>query len=153
MFVIGTGIAFAIDTAKASKLTTFIVLFGITLFAINSVSAQMPTDPLGGQPAADAKPSTDDLEYQVLYHRAFEAVLWSMPAVSIYGFQRAAVAIGGTSLVGGEGGIVGTVIGALVLTVIRNGLTILGISTFFQQIIMGAIIITVVALDMIKRDK
>ena len=65
----------------------------------------------------------------------------------------AAVAIGGTSLVGGEGGIVGTVIGALVLTVIRNGLTILGISTFFQQIIMGAIIITVVALDMVKRNK
>ncbi len=76
-------------------LTIFIIFFGITLFAINSVSAQMPTDPLGGQPTADAKPSTDDLEYQVLYHRSFEAVLWSMPAISIYGFQRAAVAIGG----------------------------------------------------------
>jgi len=65
----------------------------------------------------------------------------------------AAVAIGGTSLMGGEGGIVGTIIGALVLTVIRNGLTILGISTFFQQIIMGVIIITVVAIDMAKRKR
>jgi len=65
----------------------------------------------------------------------------------------AAVAIGGTSLLGGEGSIVGTVIGALVLTVIRNGLTILGVSTFFQQVIMGIIIVVVVAIDMWRRGE
>jgi len=48
---------------------------------------------------------------------------------------------------------VGTVIGALVLTVIRNGLTILGVSTFFQQVIMGIIIVVVVAIDMWRRGE
>ena len=52
------------------------------------------TEPLGGQPAAGAKPSVPDLNYQVAYQRAFEAVIWSMPAVAIYGFYRAAMDIG-----------------------------------------------------------
>ncbi len=48
-------------------------------------------EPYGGQPAFDAKPSTDDLEYQVKYHRAFEATLWALPAVAIYRFRAAAI--------------------------------------------------------------
>ena len=54
----------------------------------------MPTDPVGGKPPAGAEPSAPDLEYQVKYQRAFEAVLWSMPAVSIYGFHLAAAELG-----------------------------------------------------------
>ncbi len=41
-------------------------------------------EPLGGQPAHRSKPSVADLEYQMQYHRAFEAVLWGMPAVSVH---------------------------------------------------------------------
>lgn len=52
------------------------------------------TEPAGGKPAAGAKPSTTDLDYQVTYQRAFEAVIWSMPAVGIYGFHRAARDLG-----------------------------------------------------------
>ena len=48
-------------------------------------------EPLGGQPAFDAKPSTDDLEYQVQYQRAFETTLWALPAVAIYRFRAAAI--------------------------------------------------------------
>jgi len=48
------------------------------------------TEPLGGQPAPGAKPSTSDLDAQVAYQRAFEAVLWSMPAVSIYRLRMGA---------------------------------------------------------------
>ena len=48
-------------------------------------------EPLAGQPAFDAKPSTDDLGYQVKYHRAFEATLWALPAVAIYRFRAAAI--------------------------------------------------------------
>ena len=48
-------------------------------------------EPLAGQPSFDAKPSTEDLEYQVKYHRAFEAVLWALPAVDIYRFRAAAI--------------------------------------------------------------
>lgn len=63
---------------------------------VNPVHAQsMPTDPIGGKPAAGAKASVADLDYQVKYHRAFEAVLWSMPAVAVYGYYKAPFALGG----------------------------------------------------------
>ena len=48
----------------------------------------MPKDPLGGKPPAGSKPFVDVLDYQVKYQRAFEAVLWSMPAIGVYGFHR-----------------------------------------------------------------
>ncbi len=46
------------------------------------------TEPLGGQPAPGAKASVQDLEMQVTYQRAFEAVVWSQPAVAIYGIRK-----------------------------------------------------------------
>src|SRR5262249_48870130 len=49
-----------------------------------------PEEPLGGQPPAGSKPSVDDFDYQIKYHRAFEAVLWNMPAIAIYSFRRSA---------------------------------------------------------------
>ena len=48
------------------------------------------TEPLGGQPPAGARPSHEDFDYQMKYQRAFEAVLWGMPAVAIYRFRGAA---------------------------------------------------------------
>ncbi len=58
-------------------------------------SKDMPTDPLGGKPSAGSKPSVADLEYQVKYQRAFEAVLWSMPAIDIYNIHRASLELAG----------------------------------------------------------
>lgn len=55
-----------------------------------------PTEPLGGQPAPGAKPSEPDLEEQVLYQRVFEAVVWSQPAVGVYGIRRGMAAVGAT---------------------------------------------------------
>src|SRR5262245_64674847 len=52
--------------------------------------AGQPNEPLGGQPPAGSKTSVEDFDYQIKYHRAFEAVLWNMPAVAIYSFRRAA---------------------------------------------------------------
>lgn len=43
-----------------------------------STASSLPTDPLGGKPPAGAKVSVKDLDYQVKYQRAFEAVVWSM---------------------------------------------------------------------------
>ncbi len=66
----------------------------------------------------------------------------------------AATVIGGTSLMGGEGTLVGTLIGALIMGVLRNGLNILGVSSFLQQIIIGTVIIIAVLLDtIIKKQK
>ncbi len=62
----------------------------------------------------------------------------------------AAVVIGGASLFGGEGKIIGTVIGALIIAVITNGFVILGISTFWQFVAIGVIIILAVLVDQAK---
>ncbi len=66
----------------------------------------------------------------------------------------AATVIGGTSLVGGEGRVMGTLIGALIMGVLRNGLNLLGVSSFLQQTIIGSVIIIAVLVDMtLKRRK
>jgi ribose transport system permease protein len=62
-----------------------------------------------------------------------------------------AVVIGGTSLFGGEGEIIASLIGALIVTTIRNGLNILGVYAFWQYVVNGLIIIIAVAIDQIRR--
>lgn len=59
----------------------------------------------------------------------------------------AAVVIGGTSLSGGKGSISGTVFGVLVLGVLQNGFSILNVSTYYQLLLLGVIIIAAVYLD------
>ncbi|GEQ33377.1 ribose ABC transporter permease [Marinilactibacillus psychrotolerans] len=59
----------------------------------------------------------------------------------------AAVVIGGTSLAGGKGRIVGTLIGALIIGTLNNGLNLLGVSSFYQQVVRGIVIIIAVLLD------
>ena len=60
----------------------------------------------------------------------------------------AATVIGGTSLLGGEGTVLGTLIGALIMAVLRNGLNLLGVSSFIQQVVIGSVIIVAVLIDM-----
>lgn len=59
----------------------------------------------------------------------------------------AATVIGGTSLLGGQGRVSGTLIGALIMGVLRNGLNLLGISSFLQQVVIGLVIVGAVLLD------
>lgn len=63
----------------------------------------------------------------------------------------AAVVIGGTSLSGGKGGILGTIIGVLIIGVLRNGLNLLGVSPFTQAVVIGVVIALAVAAEAIKR--
>jgi len=65
----------------------------------------------------------------------------------------AATVIGGTSLMGGEGSVIGTLIGALIMGVLRNGLNLLGVSSFVQQVVIGVVIIAAVLLDTIFRRR
>lgn len=60
----------------------------------------------------------------------------------------AAVVIGGTSLLGGSGSVLGTLLGALLMSVLRNGLNLLGVSSYIQQIAIGAVIVIAVLVDM-----
>ncbi|WP_245858772.1 ABC transporter permease subunit [Chryseomicrobium excrementi] len=59
----------------------------------------------------------------------------------------AAVVLGGTSLTGGRGWIVGTLIGALIIGVLNNGLNLIGVSSFFQQVVKGLVILFAVLID------
>ncbi len=59
----------------------------------------------------------------------------------------AAVVLGGTSLMGGKGRIVGTLIGVLIIGVLNNGLNLVGVSSFYQQIIKGLVIVVAVLID------
>jgi ribose transport system permease protein len=59
----------------------------------------------------------------------------------------AAVVVGGTSLSGGSGHILGTLIGAFIISVIQNGMNILGIESYTQMVVLGAVILAAVLLD------
>lgn len=64
----------------------------------------------------------------------------------------AAVVLGGTSMTGGSGSLTGTLIGILILGVLNNGLNLLGVSSFYQQIVKGIVILIAVLIDR-KRNK
>ncbi|HYF91596.1 MAG TPA: ribose ABC transporter permease [Symbiobacteriaceae bacterium] len=59
----------------------------------------------------------------------------------------AAVVLGGTSLSGGKGSVLGTVIGALIIGILDNGLNLLNVSSFYQQVAKGAVILVAVLID------
>ncbi len=74
----------------------------------------------------------------------------SAEAVAGQGYELtviAAVVIGGTSLFGGLGGVIGTVVGAALIGVLLNGLVLLNVSPYVQQIIIGLVIVLAVAFD------
>jgi len=80
----------------------------------------------------------------------------SSEAVAGIGYELtviAAVVIGGTSLSGGEGRVLGTVIGSLLIGVLFNGLVLLNVSSYLQQIIIGVIIVLAVWFDRFVKSK
>lgn len=64
-----------------------------------------------------------------------------------------AVVVGGTSLMGGEGRIFGTLIGAFIIAVIRNGMNLMGVNSNSQDIVLGVVLMLAVLLDHVKRTK
>jgi ribose transport system permease protein len=65
----------------------------------------------------------------------------------------AAVVIGGTSLFGGVGTVIGTVVGVFIPAVLRNGFVIVGVQPFWQQVAVGAVLIVAVYLDQLRRAR
>lgn len=71
---------------------------------------------------------------------------WEMDAI-------ASTVIGGTSLMGGVGSVTGVLLGAAIMGVIRNGLVLMQVSAFWQECIIGAIIVLAAVIDRIKNKK
>ncbi|GAB6085036.1 ABC transporter permease [Alkaliphilus crotonatoxidans] len=65
----------------------------------------------------------------------------------------AAVIIGGTNILGGSGSLTGTLIGVLILGVLQNGMVLMHVETYWQDVVMGALIILTVSIDVIKSKK
>jgi ribose transport system permease protein len=61
--------------------------------------------------------------------------------------------IGGTSLIGGEGSILGAVLGIVMLNVINNGLVLLSVSVYWQDLISGAILLLAVTIDFLSQQR
>ena len=72
--------------------------------------------------------------------------LWELDAI-------AAAAIGGASLMGGKGSIVGTMLGAIILGAMRNGLTLLNVQAFYQLLATGLIILVAMLIDRATRGR
>lgn len=66
-------------------------------------------------------------------------------------YAIAAVVVGGTSLAGGEGRALGTLVGALIIAVIQNGMNLTGVESYRQKIVLGLVILGAVLLDLLKR--
>ena len=64
----------------------------------------------------------------------------------------AAVVVGGTSLAGGEGKVLGTLIGALIIAVIQNGMNLTNVESYTQKVVLGLVILGAVLLDIVKRE-
>lgn len=65
----------------------------------------------------------------------------------------ASAIIGGTSMLGGSGTVLGTVLGAALMSVISNGMIIMNVSVYWQNIAIGAIIVLSVAIDLISKRR
>jgi len=70
---------------------------------------------------------------------------------SIALISGAAVLLGGTSLFGGVGGMAGTVVGVLVIAVLGNGVNLLGVSNFWQDVVTGAVLLGAILLDRLQK--
>ncbi|MBA2132166.1 ABC transporter permease [Hydrogenispora sp. UU3] len=71
---------------------------------------------------------------------------WVMPSVT-------AAIIGGTSLSGGEGTILGTMVGAILMGVLTNGIVLLNISSYWERVIIGIVVILAVIIDILRNNK
>ena len=71
---------------------------------------------------------------------------WLMPTIT-------AAIIGGTSLSGGEGTILGTILGAIFMGILANGIVLLGISAYWERVIIGAVVLVAVIMDILRSRK
>lgn len=84
------------------------------------------------------------------------ARLWSAQPNAAVGLELDAIAapvLGGVSLFGGVGGLSGTLVGAFILGVLSNGLNLMGVPSFYQQVIKGVVLILAVMLDLLTKRR
>jgi len=129
--------------------------FGLHVYAVGG----------GEETARLAGVSTDKVKVSVYVISGFLAALggvlltarlWSAQPNAQIGFELDAIAapvLGGTSLFGGVGSVVGTLIGALIMGTLGNGLNLLEVPSYYQQVIKGLVFILAVWLDLVTKRR
>lgn len=155
--LLGKGYFFGIPV----PIVTMLLAFGVLYFILKKTTFGRRVYAVGGNEEASKLSGirVDRIKIAVYALTGFLAALASLILTSRLNSAQptagnmfeldaiAAVVLGGTSLTGGRGWIVGTVIGALIIGVLNNGLNLIGVSSFFQQVVKGAVILIAVLLD------
>lgn len=137
------------------------LVFILAWFVLNQMTIGRRVFAIGGNEEATKLSGIKTNRYKVMVYAVsgllaglagaiLTSRLLSAQPTAGYGYELdaiAAVVIGGTSLSGGAGGVVGTLIGALIIGVIDNGLNLLNVSSFYQQAVKGLIILIAVLID------
>ena len=144
-----------------------LILAGVAYFILRHTRFGLHVYATGGNPETTrlAGVSTDRVTLMVyvisglcaaLAGILLTARLWSAQPNAATGWELDAIAapvLGGTSLIGGVGGVGGTVVGAVIIGVLSNGLNLLGISSYYQQVIKGIVFILAVMLDLFTKRR
>lgn len=145
----------------------FIVAMVVAAFVLSRTILGRYTFSIGSNEAATALSGVDVRKWKILIYTMsglFVGLAGVLSASRLSSAQPtgglgleleaiAAVVIGGTSLAGGKGSIIGTVIGALIMAVLTNGLRIISVPQEWQSVAVGIVILVAVYLDMLRRRR
>jgi fructose transport system permease protein len=154
-------------TRTTLGVVVLILVYAFTWYALTQTAGGRHIYAVGGSPTAArlAGIKTNRTLFSayiftgVIAAIAAWAALGRIPTADPNAFQTAnldtitAVVIGGTSLFGGRGSVVGTLIGTLIVGVLRNGLTLVGVDNLYQNIATGVLVIVAVAFDQFARRR
>lgn len=157
----GNGMVFKIIPTQNVIMVLFFILF---YFIMKYTKTGRYCYAIGGNEEAAKLSGINLTKYKIIFYAIggfmasigaiiLSARLNSAQPVAGLGYELdaiAAVVIGGTSLAGGEGKIFGTLIGALLIGVLRNGLNLMNVSSYVQQIAIGVVIVLAVLIDKYK---
>ncbi|MDA8409388.1 MAG: ribose ABC transporter permease [Treponema sp.] len=144
-----------------------ILVAAIGMFILNFTRFGVYIKAIGGSEEAARMSGVNVSRYKILTYAIcslFTAVaalvmvgrLGAAEPIAGSGFELdaiAATAVGGTSMSGGKGNVTGTILGALILGALRNGLTLLNVQSFYQVLATGAIILIAVSIDRFAQVK
>ncbi|SIQ59260.1 ABC transporter permease [Halanaerobium kushneri] len=143
-----------------------VIIYLISYFLLNKTKVGRYAYALGGNEEAAILSGINTKKYKTIVYALtglfasisgmiLSARLDAATSVAGDGFELdviAAVVIGGTSLSGGRGKIIGSLIGALIMGVVRNGLNLLLVSSHWQRVILGLIILLAVTVDVVRKQ-
>ncbi|WP_028059980.1 ABC transporter permease [Candidatus Solirubrobacter pratensis] len=155
------------NTAVAYGSVLMLVLFAVVFFILRQTAGGRHVYAIGDNAEA-ARLTGIHTNRVLLAVYASAGLLYGIAALLLIGYTNVgdpqagqtdnldsitAVVIGGTSLFGGRGSVVGTLIGALIVGVIRNGLQLIGVASIYQVLITGVLVIVAVAVDQLARRR